>query len=154
MVIANERTVIAQLPERLRKHGIVRYTHTRFAIGPQVFTEVETEAADIPHTASSLSPVGCTVGLRSILNDAQAVHTREIEHWLHIYRMAVQMNRHDSTRAGSQDLFKLSPIHRIRLWVDVYEDGRCTYERNRLNRRDECVGNGDDFITRANTTRT
>src|SRR5260221_686038 len=152
MVIANERTVIAQLPERLRKPGIVRYTHTRFAIGTQVFTEIETEAADIPHAASSLSPVGRTVSLRGILNDAQAVHTCEIEHWLHIYRVAVQMDRDDSARAGSQNPFKLSPIHRISVWVDVYEDGRCTYERNRLNCRDECVCNRDDSITVADLT--
>src|SRR5258708_6254714 len=152
MVIANERTVIAQLPERLRKPGIVRYTHTRFAIGPQVFTEIETETADIPHAASSLSPVDRTVSLRSILNDAQAVYTGEIEHWLHIYRVAVQMNWDDSARAGGQSLFKLSPIQRIRLWIDVYKDRRCTYQRNRLNCCNECVGNGDDFITVADIT--
>src|SRR6266446_2087808 len=144
--------VIAKLTYRLCKLSVVRYTHAGFAIGPQVFTEIETETADISNTASSLSPVGRTVGLRSILNDAQAVHTGEIEHRLHIYRMAVQMNWNDSARLGSQSLFKLSPIQRIRLWIDVDKDRRCAYQRNRLNCCDECVGNGDDFITVADIT--
>src|SRR5713226_9727225 len=106
MMIANERTVIAKLTYRLCKHSVVRYTHAGFAIGPQVFTEIETETADISNTADSLSLVGCAMSLRSVFDHTQMMRTRKVEHRLHIYGMAVQMNRDNSTRPGSQHLFK------------------------------------------------
>ncbi len=68
MLVANEGTMITQFAYSFCKSLIIRHTNTRFTIRSQVFTEVETETANISDTANSLSLVGRTVGLRSILN--------------------------------------------------------------------------------------
>ncbi len=79
------------------------------------------------------------MSLGGILDHAETMQIGKIEHRLHIYRMAVQMDWDDSTSARSENLFKLSPVHRIGFWINIDKDWRSTHQRNGLHSRDKGV---------------
>src|SRR4051794_18045840 len=66
--------------------------------------------------------------------------------------MTIKMYRDDCSRLRRQEHFKLSAVHGIGCWIDIDKDRDCTYQRNRLYRRDKGVGYSDHFVTRTNIT--
>src|SRR6266567_3631753 len=59
--------------------------------------------------------------------------TSKLQDRLHVYRVAIQMDRENSTCAGSQDVVELLAVHSIRVWIDVDEDRSGPYQSDCLN---------------------
>ena len=89
------------------------------------------------------------MGLAGILDHRQAVSLGYGEDWIHVGRLAENMNRDDGFGARRNGRFQQTRVQCIGLLLDVDEHRFCAAEADSFCAGNEGVGYGDNFIASA-----
>src|SRR5262249_59432173 len=91
-------TPVAKRSDRARQLGVVRHDRTALAVGAQVLSRVEAEAAEVAERADTAALVLRTVRLARVLDHLQAVPGGDLQEGAHVGRLAVEVDPDDGTR--------------------------------------------------------
>jgi len=86
------------------------------------------------------------MNLGGIFDDGEAVFFSRAEERIHIYRMAIDVYRHDGARARSDLLLDLADIHAPRLRIAVDEDRNTAAVDHGKGARNYGESGDDDFV--------
>ena len=136
-----------------RQSRVVRHDRARIAHGAEILTRVEGKRRYAAESPDSSPLVLREVSLRTVLEHPKSVLARKREYWIHIGRLAIQMNRNDADSTRSDLLRNVLSADRIRLFIRVAEHYRATSLRHRRTGRYPGVRGYNHFITRLNSQR-
>src|SRR6516162_3231337 len=119
-------------------------------IGAQILAGIEAEACRYTyHAALATVLPGGPMSLRRVFHDLDVIFGGNRQDRVDVDRLAVKMHRDDGARARGNGALDRVGINQICVWGAVDQDRRCPHIGDRLDRRDERVGYGDDLVTRA-----
>ena len=90
--------------------------------------------------------------LCGVLDDRQSVRARDVQDWVHVCRVSVEMHRDDCLGPFGHDIGETGGVERERVRCDVYEPYRGTGFDDGRHGRDKREGYRDDLVARADTT--
>ena len=96
---------------------------------------VETKAGNITKRSRALTLILDAKCMRCIIDDLQLVFVGNPLDLLDIADIAIDMHRHDGTRAIRDQRLELIHVHREVLRIDITEDRRQAIADNRMRRR-------------------
>ena len=118
---------------------------------------VETEGRNIAERANRAQTVRAQISLAElfgcVLDDFQPVSACNIHHGIHVYREAVDMNRHDCFGVRRDAVFNLRRIEVPRQSVAINDDRRRTGSDNRRGAGNDRKGGKYNFVARTDSER-
>ncbi len=146
VVVAAALGVVAQAPEPLGDRRVVGRDRAGLAVGTEVLSRVEAEAAAQPERAGPLAVVTCPVGLGGVLDDRNAPATTDLQQRTHVGGLAVEVNRQDRPGSARDLPLHLAQVHRVGDRIDVDEDRPGPDVADGPGRRHEGHRHRDDLI--------
>ena len=122
VVVAAALGVVAQAPQPLGDRLVIGRDRAGLAVGTEVLSRVEAEAAAQPERAGPLAVVACPVGLGGVLDDRNAAAATDLQQRPHVGGLAVEMNRQDRPGSARDLSLDLAQVHRVGDRIDVDED--------------------------------
>ena len=144
--------MIPQPPHRLRRCCAVGRHGAPVAQGAEQFRRVETEAAGESPRTTLAAVVRRAQRLGRVLDDDQLVFGRDGHQRLHVAQAAVQVHRNHRPGAGGYRGFHQAHVHVV-VGSDIDEHRSGARVVDRGSRRHKRVGDGNDFISRADAGR-
>ena len=139
--------MLAERTELLGKPIVVRGDASRFAVCAEILRAVEREAVDASPGTGFLAIVEKgAMGLRRVLDDRDVPILSELLEGLEIHGAPVQVHRDDRLGPGRDRGGDRGGVDQHRLLVDFDEDRSRVRIEDRLDCREERVGDGDDLV--------
>ena len=149
----------AEIAERAQTlgEGVVVGQHHAALTGRDQLVGVEAEGAQRPEAAAApprrargraTREVFGAVRFGGVLDDREAVRLGELEHRVHVDRVAVDVDGHDRPRARADPRRDLDPIHAPRLRIAVDEHGYGARVQHRADARDDRERRQDHLVAR------
>lgn len=147
------RAVIAQQHHPRGETRVIGRDRARIAKRAKVLAGIETPADDIAMRADAPALVSRTMGLRGILDHAQAVTAGDVEDRVQIGRLAIEM--HGQQRAGSRGNRGLDAcgVDIMGGGIRLDRDGHGPHTRDRQPCRDISVRGHDHLVARPDIER-
>ncbi len=93
------------------------------------------------------------MGFRRILDDRETMSARDVQQWVHVHRVSIDVDRHDGLRLRGDPRFHLGHIHTPRRRVGIDKDGHAAARHDCHGAGDDCERRHDDFVARLQVKR-
>src|SRR6266403_2135353 len=145
-----DRAVISQHAHLYRQLGVVRGDRAAFTASAKVLAGIKAETCGIAKRTCAAPLVLCSVRLAGILNYWEIMPSGDGIDGVYVRWLAIEVDRNDRLRAGSDGHLQHCRVHGVRNGIDVNKDRTRASGIDRFGCRNKSVGNGNHFVARPN----
>ena len=149
VVIFLALSVVSEHANRVRQTRVVGHDHSAVAVCAQILGRVKAKRGHVAQGSNRSTLVARAVSLARILDDAQVIVACNLENWIHVSRLTVQVNGDDCPGSGGNCPLNTRYVERIRVGVHIDQDRPGAGVGDCQGCCDEGVGGGNDLVARA-----